>query len=610
MSLDVGDLFSAEIAHVTNSGTGSVRVGNTTISIGPVTCEKGDHVHLRYLGEREENNMTTNFAICLSDDAINSAYEKYLDNIIDLLTPDGPPSAGEVTYARVNRFDSDGIAYANLGDIEISLGPIDADLDGFVQIEGYSNAHARVLTDSVKDESYDLQFKILTGQIDDLPISLEEEYTTAIAEFSGEIPIAYIKNIPVRLPECEAQLGQKIDVRIDGFESLHAVGEVLELHDEVSRIDNPGHWARMQWLKESGYGEEPFIQLASDFIGVSRESLPDESDRLKTALIGEAFRLALADKASASSESFPRAHISGLRHWVSHKISTIIGDPNDESEDSWLQDTLREGQGPTLTFLGDVMELSDGYYASGPTRAVLVGDDDAVLISGKPTREFTNRGFNVEIRGLSRILTDTTETELNESGIEIQSLSAYTGNDDRPHHDLDYLEDFIESREAQPWAGDESWKGYSGSGGYGFDWDDTPIEVLTDDGCTVSFWKAPVQYGADEYYLQIDGGHPDNLGMVHVPIQYYKQICLIFDDEVGVPRRVEFSETPEGIHLQCNFSPPKPQMRWLTAIGSQWRGYRQGSLHWLIEPSAIESVVESFQNLPVTVTNELNNNIH
>ncbi len=602
MSLEVGDLFSAKV-NLTRTGTGSVKVNNTTVSVGPLTCEEGTHIQLKYLGQREVDGMQLNYAICLTEDAINNEYEDYLDQILDLLLSDGLPSTGEVTYARVERYEGD-IAYASLGEYEICLGPINADIDDLVQIEGYSDTYAKVLTESVKPKHYDQQFKILTKQTHELPIEIGEEYSSAVSEFVDGTPVVYVKNIPVKLPDCEANLGQKVDIELEGFDGLYAVGEILELHDEVSRIDNPGHWARMQWLRESGYGTDPLPKFTSDFIGVPAERLPEDDDLLKSALIGEAFRLALADKAEESTEDFPRAHISGIRHWVVHKLATILGDPDEEEDEQWFINTLKEGQGPTLTFLGDVLELSNGYYAAGPTRAVLTRDDEAVLVSGQPTQSFRNRGFEVEIRGLSRVLKNTTQKEIEETGITLQTVGSYTGTDAQPEYDLSYLQEFISARDLQEWEGDETWTAYSGSTGYGFDWDDTPVEVQLPDSRIVSLWQRPIEFSANEYYLQVTDDAEETAKMVPVPIQYYKQICLIIDSEIGVSRRVEFTKARDGIHLKCDFSPTKSQMRWLTAIGARWRGYRQGNLHWLLDPSAVESVVETFESLPVTIVDK------
>lgn len=602
MSLEVGDLFSGKV-HLTKKGTGSVKVDNTTVSVGPLTCEEGAHIQLKYIGEREVNGMHLQYAICLTEDAITNEYEDYLDQIIDLLLSDGLPSTGEVTYARVARFEGE-VAFASLGEYEVCLGPVNSDIDELVQIEGYSNSYAKVLTESARPENYDLQFKILTEQTDELPIKVGDEYSSAVSEFVDGTPVVYVKNIPVKLPGCEANLGQKVDIELDGFNSLYAVGKVLELHDEVSRIDNPGHWARMQWLRESGYGTDPFPKFASDFIGVPANQLPEDDDLIKNALIGEAFRLAFADKAQGSSEEFPRAHISGIRHWVVHKLSTILGDPDKDENEQWFIDTLKEGQGPTLTFLGDVIELSNGYYTAGPTRAVMTSDDEAVLVSGQPTQSFRNRGFEVEVRGLSRVLKNTSEEEIEEAGITLQTVGGYTGTDAQPEYDLSYLQEFISARNLQDWEGDATWTAYSGSSGYGFDWDDTPVEVQLSDGRIVSLWQRPIEFSANEYYLQVSSDGEEAAKMIQVPIQYYKQICLIFDAEIGVSRRVEFGEARDGIHLMCNFSPTKSQMRWLTAIGGKWRGYHQGSLHWLLEPSAVESVAETFESLPVTIVDE------
>lgn len=598
MNLSTGDRFDGEV-RLTRNGTGSVNVGSETISVGPLACEEGTRVQLRYLGTRTKDGFRMHYAVCLSNHAVErEEYDAYLREIVDLLTPNGSPNSGERTYVEIVDIDSNGYGYAEPGGQRIELGPVDAREGDFVQVEGYSETHARVVDDEVKGPNYDLQFWLLSGQHNKLPISIGDEYTTAIAEFEEEIPLCYVKDIPISLPGSEGQVGQKLDVRIDDFEGGSVVGEVLELYDEVSRIKNPGHWARMQWLREAGFDEPTFQTFIAEYVDVPAETLPDDPETLESALVGEAVRLCIADKASESDDSYPRAHLTGIRHWVTHKLEHILGPTDDETD--WFRSYLDKGKGPTLSFLGDIIELSQGYYAAGPTRAVMVNPDTAVIISGTPTREFTQAGFEVEFTGLSRRLVDTSESELESEGIQIQSQVDYIGdtiNSGNPG----FLSDFIDRRSTSDWQIQDSWEAYGGESGFGLTWRDAPLEVKDDADRLVSLWREPVEYDRDEYYLRVT--IEDEFSGVRIPHRYLKHIALSIDAAAETPRIVDLSPTPEDetLDLSCSFAPPRGQYRWLTAIGATWRGYQNRRIHWEIPVTAAESVIDTFQQLPVEI---------
>jgi len=596
MTLSSGDRFSGELS-ITKGGTGSVSYKKETISVGPVICEEGEQVQLKYLGKRKVNGALLNYAICLSNHAVDKdEYNEYLDQIIDLLTPDGPPDVGSETYVKVIEISKNGIGYASPGGQRIELGPVDAREGDFVQVVGVSETHARVVDQDVRGPDYETRFSILIGDYDSIPIDVDDEYTCAIAEFDGDTRICYVKNIPIYLAGCEGKIGQKLDVRISDFGDGKVLGEVLELHDDVSRIKNPGHWARMQWLREAGFDEPTFKRIVSDFIGVSIDQLPEDPDQLEAALIGEAIRLCLANKAKESSDDYPRAHITGIRHWVAHKLEPIL-DRLDADGTGWFREYLDEGNGPTLSFLGDVIKLSHGYYASGSTRAVFTDDTTAVLISGVPTREFFKADLEVQFRGLTRIIPNTCESELQSHGITVLEQNAYT-SEQIGAYDETFLTEFINSRELTAWQGGTEWEAYGGKAGFGWAWRDVPIEVKDANDRLVSLWRKPIEYGGDEYYLQIDDG--STTSEVHVPYRYHKHMCLLIDAVAGTPRTVYLSPMSDStdVHLATSFGPPKAQFRWLTAIGSEWRGFANDRVNWVIPADAVDSVKTNSKSCP------------
>jgi len=603
MTLSSGDRFSGKLSlHGRNNNIGSVNVDGETISVGPVICEEDERVQLQYLGTRKAGNTSSTYAICLSNHAIDQKeYNEYLDQIIDLLTPNGPPEPGTETYVKIVEVSEDGIGYASPGGQRIGLGPVAAREGDFVQVVGVSPTHARVVDEQLQGENYNTRFWILSEQYDKLPIQLDDEYTSAIAEYDGETPICYVKNIPIVVPDCDGQIGQKLDVRVTTFEDGHIFGEVIELYDEVSRIKNPGHWARMQWLQDAGFEEPTFLRVVSEYIGVPIDQLPEDPDQLKAALISEAIRLCLANKAVESTDAYPRAHITGIRHWVTHKLEPILGES--DGDDGWFRQYLDGKNGPNLSFLGDVLKLSNGYYAAGATRAVLIGREIAILISGVPTAEFLDAGLDVKLRGSSRIIHSTSESELQSLGIAVQSREEYT-TDEVGTYDTEFLAEFIDSRQSREWQGGNDWEAYGGESGYGWTWRDTPLEVEDTKHRLVSLWRESIKYGGDEYYLRVE--NDDTFSEIRIPHQYFKQLCLIIDSLSGSPRTVEISPLPDTstLHLALSFSPPRSQYRWLTAVGSEWREFANNRIHWEVPYGAVDSVIQVFEQLPVEINDD------
>lgn len=603
MSLEVGDVFTAEVAMVTRNRLGSVHKGHDTISIGPVDCEKGTQVQLKYLGEEKMNkNTTVRFAMVLTEDAIADGYEEYIERLLDGLIPDESPTQGEVTYTEIDEVDDRGIAYSEMGGERICLGPVTGEPGDIVKIEGVTNTTSKVLTSDYRGDNYDIRFNILSNQFDKIPVSEGDEFTTAITEIDGGTPIGYVRDVPITFPDDDAAIGQKIDGRISGFSHDQVVGEIVEKYDEVVRVENAGHWARVQWLRQQGFDDEPMQTFAAEFMDVDRSALPDSEDRIRDTLVAEATRLGIQDKANNDADGrYARAHVTGIRHWVLHKLEPILGQP--DKEDNWFREILFDRTGPTMTFFGDLIKLSNGYYAPGPTRAIMTSDTESVLVSGRPSHYFLEQGLNIEFRGISRIITDTSKADLEAVDLPVQPLTDYIDADDIGTFDADYLQQFIDMRESREWTPSADWEAYLGNIGYGFNWGDDIYEVTTDDGTSLSLWKTPVEFGGDEFWLKINPEDDlvDETEMIQVPYQYRRQVCLVLDDIGGLTRRVELSQLDDGIRLSCDFPPPRPQVRWLNAIGADWEEPKHNKIHWRFDATNKDSVEQAFSKLAVDI---------
>lgn len=602
MTLESGQEFTAEIDGVWR-GKGTVEKNHTTINIGPVRCDAGEPVRLRYLGQKEEMGNDVGFAVCLTEEVLADGYREYIGNIIDELIPDRPPNTGEIRYAEIDHITDRNLAVTELGGYSVQLGPVTADEGDIVRIRGVSNTAARIETKSAQADHYHRRFEILTDQYDSLPITKGEEITTTIVDIYNESPLAYIfSDIPVLFKGSDINVAQKVDATITGFEQDYAVGEVTETYDEVGRIKEPGHWARMQWLRESGFVGDPFKTFARAFLNV--ETLPSTDDQIREALIAEAIRLATVHGShdESSNQSTSRIHISALRHWVTHKLSAILGEPEDD--DDWFRSILDDRKGPTMVFTGDILELAGGYYAPGPSRVVVSKThSEAVLVSGYPTRFFIDNGFDIEFRGISRILTNVSSTDLDKANIPTQSPTQYVGADQFTIASAEDLTQLLEIQQHENAIPTNQWEAYPGHQGQ-FSHDADPLTVTTEHNQQLSFWREPIEYGADQYWLYLEDQTGTN-ETIHVPRRHKRNVMLTLDAMGGVPRVAEFSPGDQAAILSTDFVPPRQQMRWLHAIGAQWLETPENRLQWQIGVETQDTVQELFDELPIKLRDSL-----
>lgn len=352
-------------------------------------------------------------------------------------------------------------------------------------------------------------------------------------------------------------------------------------------------------------------EFASDFLAVDPVRIPDDLSVLQDALISEAIRLAVSNLGE-SEKNWPRIHINSLRHWVERKLNPIVEaiDVDLETEEDWFLDILRESRGPTLTFLGDIIELAGGYYASAPTRVVKSGNSTAILISGLPTSAFATTPLEVKVAGVTRIVDSVDTINFEELGIPVQSRDSYIGSGEEETFDKEFALNLIKGQPDQPWSPRKGWKSYKGRNGqFGFTWGDEPKQVFIHNGQMrlCSLWKNEGEFGDREYWLKVRQENRDTKErMISIPRRLYKQICLLIDDLSGRPRTVEFQQKSGRIKVSCDFKPPAAQVRWLHATGARYSGFEKGQIHWTIDPVFYESTVEIFDKLSIDVKSDDN----
>ncbi|MCU4800240.1 hypothetical protein OB920_07645 [Halobacteria archaeon HArc-gm2] len=604
MNLKPGDEFTAEVDNVTNRGTCTVKYDGERINIGPVTCEPGRSVRLRYLGADSVAGTSIRFALCLTDEVLADGYKDHIRRHVSGLLPDRPPQEGEQTYIEIDKLDEHGLGLAVAGGEVVELGPVQADEGDLIHVVGREPGYAEILNARARGKRYRTRFNILRERWQELPVRKGVSFTATIDDTDGNNLIAYVDGMPVHFPGGNARIGQKIDAELIRFNRGRGIGRVTQISDTVGDIEDPGHDTRMQHLQQAGIGQEPFRALAQRFIGVSNEQLPSNEIGIRDALIGEAIRLGLAEKAESGDQQYPQAHVTAIRHWVVHKLEAVLGQPavdtDSPSDDvGWFRAALTERTGPTITFLGDVIQLSQGYYAPAPTRAVMISESEAVLVSGDPSRPFLESGFEIEFRGLTRILTDTSEEELRSREIPVHSKDEYIGLGEAPITTPATLREYIEQRPQESWEPEEDWEPYTGQY-YGFSVDGEPLVIEEADGTAVSLWRVPVEYGADTYQFRIQSSDGKTMAVTVSP-KFRKHACLTLDSMAEDPQTIELTAYDEEVLLSCDFAPPRAQMRWLYAVGAEWLETSSYQLQWRISNTDAESVREVFDELPVNI---------
>lgn len=355
--------------------------------------------------------------------------------------------------------------------------------------------------------------------------------------------------------------------------------------------------------------EVDLVGFAEDFFEVDRDHLPSDRDALRRALIADAIRTAISS-ASTSEDGWSRIHTNSLRRWVERKLEAVLTatgleeEVSDELIDDWFQAVLRESRGPNLKFLGEVLELKQGYYAPAPTRAILGTDSDAVLVSGRPTTDFTESGLDIRIAGMTRHINDVSQKDLKDLGIPVQSMTSYAGIKEGTTYDRGFLSEFIDSNESVPWDPHEEWEGYlSQTNTFDFWWGKNYQEVLSIEG-QISLWKSEEEFYQTEYWLRINPTDEDaEMRMIKIPNQLFRYFCLIIDSIPKQERTVRFEPADGKIRVRTGFVPPAAHCRWLNAIGAHYEGYDddKAEISWLISPAYADSTTEIFESLAINV---------
>jgi len=208
MNLEPGDEFTAEVDKITKRRTCTVKYDGEGINIGPVTCEPGRSVRLRYLGADSVAGTSIHFALCLTEEVLADDYKDHIRRHVSGLLPDQPPQEGEQTYIEIDKIDEYGLGLAVAGGELVELGPVQADEGDLVHVVGREPGYAEILNARARGKRYRIRFNILRERWDKLPIKKGESFTATIDDTDGSNLIAYVDGVPVHFSGGKARIGQ------------------------------------------------------------------------------------------------------------------------------------------------------------------------------------------------------------------------------------------------------------------------------------------------------------------------------------------------------------------------------------------------------------------
>jgi len=346
-------------------------------------------------------------------------------------------------------------------------------------------------------------------------------------------------------------------------------------------------------------------EILASFTGLPPTRLPERDDVIRRALVSECIRLGMADIID-QDEEWAEVHNLRLRNWVIRKLQTVVDferdadDPDTKIDTDLFRRVLTEGPEPSLEFLGELIELDEGYYSPGPTRAVMSSQSSPVLVSGLPTRSFTD-DFTIEIRGTSRHFVDTSQSSIEAAGIATQSIESYVDIEDTQSFDVDWLESFFEGQFDETVQPEHHWNGFDRSASYGLQWGDEEHDVRTFGKFYALFQDFGENRGTRYWLRRKPVEENPTSEFAEVPRRLLKYVCLILDDLDGNTREVVFEQIDEELFVKADFQPPRPVFRWMAASGGLYDP-AGGYLRWVITSDDKAATKQLFDKFPVTIT--------
>lgn len=224
---DKNKKFTAQIDRISDSGNGLIETENGEINIGPVTKDA--------LGTEITARMESNgFARCMTETVRASHYDFKYESLKNQNDSDIP--IGKCFTSEVADVDSSQIGCVDAGNEDnIIIGPVSCEEGTEIEVEYLGDGYAYCNDKSVQSNNYYNRLKIIKGNYDSLPIDVGESYTGEIIKSYSDSSIASVNNIHVNLDVSDIDVGKQVKIRITGFATQSAHGEIVEEVTSESR---------------------------------------------------------------------------------------------------------------------------------------------------------------------------------------------------------------------------------------------------------------------------------------------------------------------------------------------------------------------------------------
>lgn len=229
--------FETVIADVSQpGGMGYIQARNTLIKVGAVNCPAGTEI--KAILHSKWN------AVCLTRSVVADSYSEYLGRMTeqyDLRTElDGHGlSPGDEFVATVKevRGDQVGVVEDRVGD-RILIGPVICDAGRRVDLEYVGNGFAYCLDKDLRAENHVVRLNILAENFEAVPLEVGEEYVRRVVRSFSDNSVVEVDGTHVNLPNSDLTVEETVQIRVTGFASQSASGELIERVDESSAKDS------------------------------------------------------------------------------------------------------------------------------------------------------------------------------------------------------------------------------------------------------------------------------------------------------------------------------------------------------------------------------------
>jgi hypothetical protein len=369
------------------------------------------------------------------------------------------------------------------------------------------------------------------------------------------------------------------------------------------------------------------LLFCSQLMGVDPSQILSSPDKVNQAILAETIRIAIDNVRSNDVLNATPVHILTIRSWVTRKLRFMM--PNlVTGDDEILKNHFEESLSSNLLFIGDIIKLDDGSIIPSPSRAIQLHENRFLLISGLPTKYFTNIGFKVEIVGTIRHLVISDSSTFVKINMPTQQLDSYLARYQRTESVS--LNEFLEKCQLFEWRSDNDFEGYVGvqpksslnfdknEGSFGFRcWGGTPLEVNHPMG-QISIWRNVKDWGAVQYWIRLrrkkrtreirqemKNGRMVNVVYDHdnlaalIPNDNFKQFALDLESISGNPRTVEVFLSQDRAIIETNFFPFVDLFHWICITGGYFAGYAPNHvMKWILPKWALlraSDIIKSYR---------------